>query len=155
LGRCASSPRGKRRIDRLLSVKKNPPIVQCIVLSILFVAACAYQVCATIFAFPGFLDPQAAAWPFVPDYSNGQPEVEFAHTNTIEAGIHNDDVITAVNGRPFTGLAVYGEEISKAKPGEIFEVTVRSPNSTAERTIGVTLSAPPRQLNWPWLWSGC
>ena len=129
-------------------MKKNPPIVQYIVLSILFIAACAYQVRATIFAFPGFLDPQAAAWPFVPDYSNGQPKVEFAHTNTIEAGIHNDDVITAVNGRPFTGLAVYGEEISKAKPGELFEVTVRSPNSTAERTIGVTLPAPPRQLNW-------
>ncbi len=129
-------------------MKKNPPIAQYVALSILFAAACAYQVRATIFAFPGFLNPTAAEWPFTPDYSNGQPRVEFARSAASQTGIHDDDIITAVNGRPFTGLAVYGEEISKAKPGETLEVTVHAPNSMDERTINVPLTSPSRKPGW-------
>jgi phosphoserine phosphatase RsbU/P len=129
-------------------MKKNPPILQYVMLSILFVGVCAYQVRAAIYSFPGFLNPHAAAWPFLVDYSGGQPKIEFAKPEAIAAGIHDHDVITAINGRPFKGLAVYGEEISKSKPGDTLVATAHPANSTAERTFKVLLTAPPRTVNW-------
>src|SRR5262250_1890456 len=95
--------------------KKRPPVAQYIVLLLLFLTACAYQVGATIAAFPGFLLTDAARWPLIPIYSHGKPTAQFVTTQAQDAGIRERDVIIAVNGRPFTGLAVFGEAVVHKK----------------------------------------
>src|SRR5216683_2718128 len=84
--------------------EKKPPVAQYVVLGLLFFAACAYQVRATIASFPGFLDRGAAAWPFVPGYVRGEPKAVFIRPEGRQAGVHDGDVLTAVNGRAFTGF---------------------------------------------------
>ncbi len=128
--------------------KKKPPIAQYVVLGLLFFAACAYQVRATIASFPGFLDPGAAKWPFLAGYYHEEPTAAFVRPEAAEAGVREGDVVTRVNGRAFTGLAVFGEAMAKAKPGDTLEVSVRTPGSNAERTAKIPLAAPSRTMNW-------
>src|SRR5713226_2714963 len=86
--------------------EKKPPVAQYVVLGLLFFVACAYQVRATIASFPGFLDRRAAAWPFIPGYVHGEPKAAFVGREGRQAGIHEGDILMAVKGRTFTGLAV-------------------------------------------------
>jgi hypothetical protein len=52
------------------------------------------------------------------------------------AGLHKGDILVAINGRRFTGTAVFWEEIVKAIPGSTLAVTVRSPGaSPQEHTV--------------------
>src|SRR5258708_40103148 len=96
--------------------EKKPPVAQYVVLGLLFFAACAYQVRATIASFPGFLDPRAAAWPFVPGYVRGEPKAVFIRPEGRQAGVHDGDVLTAVNRPGLHGLAVIGGAMAAGKP---------------------------------------
>lgn len=127
---------------------KKQPVAQYILLGLLFLTACAYQVGATIAAFPGFLLSDAARWPFIPGYSHGKPTAQFVTPQARDAGIHERDVITAVNGRPFTGLAVFGEAIVGKRPGDTLDITVESQGSNTERTVHITLVAPQKTIDW-------
>src|SRR6266481_4380060 len=129
-------------------MKKKPPVAQYFVLGLLFFAACAYQVRATIAAFPGFLDRGVAKWPFIPGYSHGEPTAAFVGPEAYKAGVREIDVVTGVNGQPFTGLAVFGEAMAKAKPGDTLEITLRTPGSNTERTAKIPLTTPSRTINW-------
>jgi sigma-B regulation protein RsbU (phosphoserine phosphatase) len=131
--------------------KKKPPLAQYLVLGMLFLAACTYQVRATIASFPGFLQKGAVKWPFYPGYSHGVLTLQFVGSEAKDAGIRDGDILIAVNDRPTTGLAVYGEEIAKRKPGEALEVTVRTPGSNAERTATVKLTSPQSTIDWTML----
>ena len=131
--------------------KKKPPVAQYLFLGMLFLAACTYQVRATIASFPGFLQKEAAKWPFYPGYSHGVLTLQFVGSEAKSAGIRDGDILVAVNGRPCTGLAVYGEEIAKSKPGEALEVTVRTPDSSAGRTRMVNLTSPQSTVDWTML----
>ena len=131
--------------------KKKPPLAQYLVLGMLFLAACTYQVRATIAWFPGFLQREAAKWPFYPGYSHGLLTLHFVGPEAKSAGIRDGDILIAVNGRPSTGLAVYGEEIAKSKPGETLEVTVRTPDSNAGRIAKVNLTSPQSTIDWTML----
>jgi len=128
--------------------KKKSPVAQYVLLALLFFAACVYQVRATIAAFPGFLQTEAAKWPFFPGYSHGQPVAQFVGPEAYNAALRERDVLTSVNGRPLTGLAVFGEAIAKAKPGDILEVTAHKPESNTERTAKISLIAPKSTINW-------
>jgi sigma-B regulation protein RsbU (phosphoserine phosphatase) len=129
-------------------MKKKPPVAQYFVLGLLFFAACAYQVRATIAAFPGFLDRGVAKWPFIPGYSHGEPTAAFVGPEAYKAGVRENDVVAGVNGQPFTGLAVFGEAMAKAKPGDTLEITLRTPGSNTERTAKIPLTTPSRTINW-------
>jgi sigma-B regulation protein RsbU (phosphoserine phosphatase) len=129
-------------------MKKKPPVAQYVVLGLLFFAACAYQVRATIAAFPGVLDRGVANWPFIPGYSHGEPSAAFVGPEAYSAGVREHDVVTSVNGQPFTGLAVFGEAIAKAKPGDTLEITSRTLGSNAERIAKILLTTSPRTMNW-------
>src|SRR3974390_1789340 len=131
--------------------KKKPPLAQYLVLGMLFLAACTYQVRATIASFPGFLQRQAAQWPFYPGYSHGLLTLQFVGPEARSTGIRDGDILLAVNGRPSTGLAAYGEEIAKSKPGEELEVTVRTPDANAGRTAKVNLTSPQSTIDWTML----
>ena len=130
--------------------RQKSPLVQYILLGVLFAVACAYQARATIASFPGFLEKGSAAWPFLVGYSHGQPTAVFVRPEARAAGVHEGDAVTRVNGRPLTGKAVFGEATRMAKPGDQLRVTVRNPDSAAEWDATIRLGAASEQLNWAW-----
>jgi sigma-B regulation protein RsbU (phosphoserine phosphatase) len=122
---------------------KKPPILQYVCLAIVLAAACAYQGRAILYAFPNYLHVCAPQWPFVPGYSHGQPHVDFVVPAARRAGVKEGDILVAVNGRPLTGLAVFGEAMRLAKPGDVLTVEVLSPGETAPRSASVPLEQQP------------
>ena len=75
-----------------------------------------------MFAFPNYFHLKPAAYPFTPNYNKGRPVLQFVSEPARQAGLQNGDTLLAVNGRPLTGLAVFGEAIRTAKPGDILNV---------------------------------
>jgi len=118
---------------------KKPATLQYICLAILFVLVCAYQARAMLYYFPEMFHHQAVGWPFIPTYTAGEPHATFVLPNGIDAGIKEGDILVAINGRPFTATAVYGEAIAHAAAGDSMQVTVRTPGDAAPRTVNVTL----------------
>ena len=121
-----------------MSAKKQS-ILPYICLAIMFGAACAYQVRATMYAFPDYLHVLAVGWPFFPGYSHGQPHVEFVSETALKAGVKENDILVSVNGCALTSLAVFGEAMRLAKPGDSLNVTVLSPGDTIPRAVSVPL----------------
>jgi phosphoserine phosphatase RsbU/P len=111
-------------------------------LAILFIITCAYQVRATLFAFPEFFGRTAVAWPFAPSYSGGNlPTVGFVTPPASGAGLRDGDSISAINGKPVTGLAVFGDAIASAKPGDSMSIAYRSASDRSEHSIVFNLEA--------------
>ena len=129
--------------------KKKPPILQYVCLALLFALASAYQIRSAMYAFPNYFHLQVAAYPFVPEYVNGRPVLQFVTKYAGQAGVQNNDILLAVNGRPLTGLAVFGEAIRTTKPGETLTVQVLRPGETVPRSASIQLeqaTAPPISL---------
>jgi sigma-B regulation protein RsbU (phosphoserine phosphatase) len=120
--------------------QRKPPTVQYICLTVFFVLVCAYQVRATVYYFPEFFQLHAAGWPFIPAYTGGRPRTTFSLGNALEAGIKEGDTLVAINTRPFTGTAVFGEAIARAKVGDTMQVTVQAPGEATPRTLNVILA---------------
>jgi sigma-B regulation protein RsbU (phosphoserine phosphatase) len=118
---------------------KKPPSLQYVGLAILFALVCAYQARAMLYYFPEMYHHQAVGWPFIPAYTAGQPHATFVLPNGLDAGIKEGDIVVAINGKPFTGTAVYGAAIAHAPAGDIMEVTVRTLGEPAPRVTNVTL----------------
>jgi sigma-B regulation protein RsbU (phosphoserine phosphatase) len=128
---------------------KNPPILQYVSLALLFALASAYQIRSVMFAFPNYFHLRVAAYPFNPVYGKGRPALQFVTWSARQAGVRNDDILLAVNGHPVTGLAVFGEAIRKAKPGDTLTVQFLRPGETAPRSATIPLAqatAPPISL---------
>jgi phosphoserine phosphatase RsbU/P len=101
---------------------KKQPTLQYVLLAILFTAACAYLVRVAASSFPDYFGIEAVEWPFVPLYTHGQPHAEFVREYAQAAGLKENDVLVSINGQPFTGLAVFGEAVRLAKPGDSLTV---------------------------------
>src|SRR6202795_1635426 len=128
---------------------KNPPILQYVCLALLFALASGYHIRSVIFAFPNYFHLKVAVFPFVPVYEKGRPGLQFVTKSARQAGVQNNDILLAVNGRPLTGLAVLGEAIHTAKPGETLTVQFLRPRETAPRSATIPLeqaAAPPISL---------
>jgi phosphoserine phosphatase RsbU/P len=128
---------------------KNPPILQYVCLAFLFVLASACQIRSAMYAFPNYFHFKVAAYPFTPTYDKGHPVLRFVNKSARQAGLQNGDILLAVNGRPVTGLAVFGEAIRTVKPGDTLTVQVLHPGETAPRTAAISLeqaTAPPISL---------
>jgi phosphoserine phosphatase RsbU/P len=123
---------------------KKQPILQYTCLAILFAIACAYLLGVTLYTFPDYLHIQAVEWPFVPGYFQGQPHAEFVERFAQQAGVKENDVLISVNGHPFTGLAVFGEAMRLARPGDTLRASVLSSGDTAPRTAIMAL--PQRSM---------
>jgi len=128
--------------------KQEFPLAQYLLLGLLFVGSCAYQVRATIAAFPGFLGKGSVAWPFIPSYAKGLPHATFVRPEARKAGVAERDILIQVDGKPFTGKVVFGEAIRTARPGDNLLVAVESPNTHTERTLAIPLAAASATLNW-------
>jgi sigma-B regulation protein RsbU (phosphoserine phosphatase) len=128
---------------------KNPPILQYLCLAVLFALASSYQIRSAMFAFPNYFHLKPAAYPFTPNYDKGRPVLQFVREPARQAGLQNGDILLTVNGRPLTGLAVFGEAIRTAKPGDILNVQFLHPGGTIPRSAAITLeqaSAHPFSL---------
>ena len=128
---------------------KSPPILQYVCLVLLFVLAAGYQARSVLFNFPAYFHRQAAANPFIPNYDKGHPVAQFVGLSAQRVGVKEGDILLAVNGRPFRGLAVFGEAMRRANPGDSVTVEVLTPGDTAPRPATILLepvSSPP--FNW-------
>ncbi len=128
---------------------KNPPILQYICLGLLFVLAAGYQIESTLHSFPDYFHLRVAAYPFYPNYVNGRPHAQFVPADAQRAGVKENDILLAVNGRPFTGLAVLGEAVRNAKPGDTLTLDVVTPGDSQPRTATLRLpqvESPP--ISW-------
>jgi sigma-B regulation protein RsbU (phosphoserine phosphatase) len=129
---------------------KNPPILQYVCLALLFALASAYQIRSAMFAFPNYFHLKAVAYPFVPVYERGRPALQFVAKSAWQAGVQNNDILLTVNGRPLTGIAVFGEAIRTAKPGDTLIVQFLRPGETAPRSATIPLqqaTTPPISLS--------
>jgi sigma-B regulation protein RsbU (phosphoserine phosphatase) len=118
-----------------MTVKKRRNILAYLGLAILLAIACAYLARVTLFSFPEYFHIQAAEWPFVPLYAHGRPIVEFVRENATAVGVKENDTLVAIQGQPFTGLAVFGEVMRRAKPGDTITATVLSPTDASPRHV--------------------
>jgi sigma-B regulation protein RsbU (phosphoserine phosphatase) len=129
---------------------KNPPILQYVSLALLFALASVYQIRSVMYAFPNYFHLKVAAYPFVADYEKGRPGLQHVTKSARQAGVQNNDILLAVNGRPLTGLAVFGEAIRAAKPGETLTVQSLRPGEAVPRSATIPLeldAAPPFSLS--------
>src|SRR5580658_7441360 len=130
--------------------RKNPPTLQYICLALLFALASAYQIRSAMYAFPNYFHLKVAAYPFVPDYQKGRPVLEFVTRSARQSGLQNNDILLVVNGRPVTGLAVFGEAIRIARPGDPLAVQVLRPGETTPRSASIPLEqATAPRISWP------
>jgi sigma-B regulation protein RsbU (phosphoserine phosphatase) len=118
---------------------KNPPILQYVCLALLFALASAYQIRSTMYSFPSYFHLRVAAYPFYPSFVNGRPLTLFVGSTAQRAGLKENDILLALNGKPFTGLAVFGEAMRHAKPGDLLTVTVLTPGDTTPRNATLFL----------------
>src|SRR5580658_791482 len=135
---------------------KNPATLQYVCLALLFALASTYQIRAVIYSFPNYCHFKAVAYPFVPIYDKDRPVLRFVCKSAREAGIQNDDILLAVDGRPVTGLAVFGEAIRNAKPGDTLTAQFLRPGETSPRVAAIPLEqsiAPPFSLPVASLWA--
>jgi sigma-B regulation protein RsbU (phosphoserine phosphatase) len=67
-------------------------------------------------------------------------------SKAIAAGLHKGDILVAIDGRPYTGTAVFWEETLKAVPGSMLTVIVRSPDANpGEHTVRIPVA---RDNHW-------
>jgi phosphoserine phosphatase RsbU/P len=118
---------------------KNPTILQYVCLALLFALASAYQIRSAMYAFPNYFHLKVAAYPFTPEYDKGRPVLQFVTKSARQAGVQNNDILLAMNGRPVSGLAVFGEAIRTAKPGDSLSVQFLRPGETAPRSATIPL----------------
>ena len=118
---------------------KNKTLVPYLCLAVLFAISTAYQVRATLYSFPYYFHVSAVAWPFYPNYSHGEAHLSLVIPSAAEAGVKENDILVAVNGQPFTALAVFGEAMRHAKPGDTLNVTVRSPEDSSTHSASILL----------------
>jgi len=129
-------------------VRKKPPTLQYVCLAFLFVAACGYQVRATVWTFPSFFGLSQPSWPFYPSYTHGELRGVLLNDKAKAAGMRENDVVIAIHGRSFRGTAVFGEAMSRAKPGDALEVTVRTSPSSTERALTIPLERRTSRPSW-------
>jgi len=119
--------------------RKRPPILQYMALTLLFVLAAFYQLRATVYTFPSYFHLHAAAYPFVPDYVGSRLVTQFVTPAARKAGVKENDTLLSVDGRPAIGLAVFGEAMRKARPGDTLIVEVFTPGTAAPRQVSMRL----------------
>jgi phosphoserine phosphatase RsbU/P len=118
---------------------RKAPVLQYVCLALLFALASAYQIRSTLTSFPDYFHLKVADYPFVPSYVHGRPLTQFVGPDAWRAGVRENDILLAVNGRPLTGLAVFGEALRHAKPGDTLTVEVLTRGKTRSHIAVIPL----------------
>jgi phosphoserine phosphatase RsbU/P len=125
--------------------RAKTPVGRLLLLAILLSAATAYQVRVAEFHHPEWFG-RSQAWP--PFTMSGQ-YISFLDFVSLKAGLKEGDRLLSVNGRPLTAKAVFGEELRKARPGDVMTVTVLRRESGRESKATYTLHLVGRERsNW-------
>ncbi len=127
-------------------------------LAILFAATAVYQVARAKYLFPQwFHQAHPVERPFAVDSSPQGLTVGWTSSWALKAGIQSGDILKSINGKPVTGLTVFGQAIINARPGDVLEVTVqpqRMHKLLPERTFLLTIPqagserSPAALLTW-------
>jgi sigma-B regulation protein RsbU (phosphoserine phosphatase) len=73
--------------------------------------------------------------PMLPTISTVLPEAD-------AAGVRTGDILLAVSGQPFRGIATLSQAVARSRPGETLTVTILRPNGQGEeaRTVSIQLA---------------
>jgi len=133
------------------SPKQRRPLAQYVALGVLFLMAVTYETRYLENAFPGWFGrTNAADWPFLVGVTSNDLSIAYLRPEAKAADLHEGDTLVAVNGKPVTGTAVYGEAIAHAHGGDVLEVTVRpkgNATDAGDRTASLKLNAGARRLS--------
>jgi len=122
------------------SLKRQRPVAQYVALAVLFILVVVYQVRFTEYRYRLFGRPNVVQWPFLVGVGSNDMTIGFLRPVAEGAGLRAGETLVAVNGKPVTGTAVYGEIIAHAHAGDRLKVTVRAKGEQApERTLSLTL----------------
>jgi phosphoserine phosphatase RsbU/P len=117
-------------MQKIISPRSQHPIVQYLLLAIICAAAVLYQV---RFAKDILRDRKIDLPFFYPQMASASMDI--VTPGATARGLHRGDILVAINGRPYTGTAVLGQEFAKALPGTSMAVTVRSSQSGVEHIV--------------------
>lgn len=132
-------------------------IVLYICLLILLAAAVTFQANRTRFLLSGTLGGRRVERPFATTLTPRGFTATWVSSWAAAAGVRSGDLVTAIEGKPFTGLALLGDVMRRSRPGDTVKVTIVHHGSygpEAARTVSMTVSASgPRgpTLAVPWL----
>ena len=114
-------------------------------LALLLVTALAYQTRVTAYQYPHwFGGPDRAASPFYVATDANGVVIRLLTPEALAAGARDGDELMAVQGRRVEGIAVFGEALAKARPGDVLQIELRSREGgkpQPERAVHVTLRA--------------
>jgi sigma-B regulation protein RsbU (phosphoserine phosphatase) len=110
--------------------RTKPPKFRYVCLAVLFAAVLLYQARSALdIAHDEKVDVPAIT------PATASASLETVSPTAEKAGLHRGDVLLAINGKTYTGTAVLGDAVSRARPGENVDVTVRS--ARGEHTVAL------------------
>jgi sigma-B regulation protein RsbU (phosphoserine phosphatase) len=114
-------------------------------LTLLLVTALAYQTRVTAYQYPHwFGHPDKAASPFYVSTDASGIVIKLLAHEALAAGARDGDELLAVQGRRVAGIAVFGEALAAARPGDVLQLALRSREGDGlqpERAVQLTLRA--------------
>jgi hypothetical protein len=122
---------------------KQRPILRYAALAPVFVAALIYQVRFTVGKFPWwFGQHDIVAYPFLIVSDPAVRQLVIYSLSRVP-DLKNGEPVLAIDGRPLTGTAVFGEALNRHRPGDLLSVTVEESTKSgrSERVVRVPLQA--------------
>ncbi|HTU45527.1 MAG TPA: SpoIIE family protein phosphatase [Bryobacteraceae bacterium] len=127
------------------------PILQYGTLAVLLAAALVFHVRSTMYRYPTwFGEHEMVAYPFVVLPDDERPELVTYLIQPIP-GLQNREPILAIDGKPLTGTAVFGDALRRHKPGDLLQVTVleqTKSGNTVQRVVEVPLKKAEGSVFW-------
>jgi sigma-B regulation protein RsbU (phosphoserine phosphatase) len=122
------------------------PRLQYILLALVAAVSLTCYVSSVVFSVQCNYDPTLPRKPMT--FGFHRNEVSGNMPESWKAGVRWGDVVTAINGRPFTGYDIYLQELSKAKTGDPLTVTFipRPASENARKSLNPANSNFPGHL---------
>ncbi len=115
------------------------PVLQYACLSAVLAVTAVYQVRAIEYQLPRpFSIGRASYRPLELSAERDGLEIAWTHSSLLRAEVHHGDILVAVDGKPLTGIGMFGQAVARTHPGEKLLLTVRTPDShhpSAARTV--------------------
>lgn len=116
----------------------SPPVIQYVCLAILLAGAVLFQIRYT----QDIWRAEKVDVPFVMPAS-ASASLEIVRPAAEKLGLHSGDTLLAVNGQEYTGTAILSEAYANARPGDQFELRVKSAAGEHSVVLPVTPGTTP------------
>lgn len=131
-------------------------VVLYILLLILLAVAVTFQANRSRFLLSGTFGGRRISRPFATDTTPQGFVTTWVSSWAAAAGMRAGELVTAIDGRPFTGLADLGDSMRRARPGTVLDITVRPaggrPGTSTNLKLSVAATGPRGPtLALPWL----